>query len=228
MFASFLENFKLFLNAKKEHFFFLNILWKGGWTMIPLFLLSVYCLYIIINRYYLYAPIIKKSSKYLESITQSLEQNKNNQSKKYFYPSYLPIVQMISQGTKICTHIDELEKCMETIGRSAIFSLEKKIYFLGTISGIAPMIGFLGTVLGMIKSFIIIANATHTVAPQMLSNGIHEAMITTATGLTIGIIAQLFYNYFVLKIQLITQHTTDLAQKFIFIWKKKYSSHLKK
>jgi biopolymer transport protein ExbB len=97
--------------------------------------------------------------------------------------------------------LKNIEASIENVGKIEIYKLEKNLSFLATISGVAPMIGFLGTVTGMIQAFIAIAQEEGTVSPRLLSSGIYEAMITTASGLFVGIVAYLGYNYLVTRLQ---------------------------
>ena len=97
--------------------------------------------------------------------------------------------------------LKNIEASIENVGKIEIYKLEKNLSLLATISGAAPMIGFLGTVTGMIRAFMAIAQEEGTVSPKLLSSGIYEAMLTTAAGLFVGIIAYLGYNYLVTRVQ---------------------------
>ena len=96
---------------------------------------------------------------------------------------------------------------------------KKKLSFLGTIAGAAPMIGFLGTVLGMIQTFMAIAGETGHVSPQLLSEGIYKAMITTAAGLIVGIIAYIGYNYLLTRIEQVAHSLETTAREFLELCK---------
>ena len=109
---------------------------------------------------------------------------------------------MIEKGlTRIGSPLKNIETAIENTGKIEIYRLEKNLNILATISGAAPMIGFLGTVTGMIQAFIAIAQEEGSVSPKLLSSGIYEAMVTTAAGLFVGIIAYLGYNYLVSRVQ---------------------------
>jgi len=97
--------------------------------------------------------------------------------------------------------LKNIETSIENVGKIEIYNLEKNLSLLATISGAAPMIGFLGTVTGMIQAFISIAEEEGAVSPKLLSSGIYEAMLTTAAGLFVGIIAYLSYNYLVSRVE---------------------------
>ena len=102
---------------------------------------------------------------------------------------------------KIENSLKNIETSIENVGKIEIYNLEKNLSLLATISGAAPMMGFLGTVTGMIQAFISIAQEEGAVSPKLLSSGIYEAMITTATGLFVGIVAYLAYNYLVSRVE---------------------------
>ena len=113
-----------------------------------------------------------------------------------------PIARMIEKGiSRIGNPMKNIEVSIENVGKIEIYRLEKNLSLLATISGAAPMIGFLGTVTGMIQAFISIAQEEGVVSPKLLSSGIYEAMITTAAGLLIGILAYLAYNFLVTRVQ---------------------------
>ena len=112
-----------------------------------------------------------------------------------------PVARMISKGiSRIGSPLKNIETSIENVGKIEVSRLEKGLSALGTIAGAAPMLGFLGTVTGMIGAFIAIAQAEGAVSPKLLSGGIYEAMVTTATGLIIGLPAYVGYNYLVSKI----------------------------
>ena len=109
---------------------------------------------------------------------------------------------MIEKGiSRIGSPLKNIEASIENVAKIEIFRLEKNLSTLATISGVAPMMGFLGTVIGMVKAFISISQEEGSVSPKLLSDGIYTAMITTVAGLVVGIIAYLAYNYLVSRVQ---------------------------
>ena len=113
-----------------------------------------------------------------------------------------PVSRMILKGlNKLNTSLKNIESSIENVGKIEIYNLEKNLSLLATISGAAPMMGFLGTVTGMIQAFISIAEEEGAVSPKLLSSGIYEAMLTTAAGLFVGIVAYLAYNYLVSRVE---------------------------
>ena len=122
---------------------------------------------------------------------------------------------------KFNTSLKNIETSIENVGKIEIYNLEKNLSLLATISGAAPMIGFLGTVTGMIQAFISIAEEEGAVSPKLLSSGIYEAMLTTAAGLFVGIIAYLSYNYLVSRVEKLIHKMEYTTIEFIEILQSK-------
>ncbi|MFT7030606.1 MAG: biopolymer transport protein ExbB [Marinoscillum sp.] len=127
-----------------------------------------------------------------------------------------PVARMIEKGvSRIGSPLKNIEVSIENIGKVEIYRLEKNLSMLATISGAAPMIGFLGTVTGMIQAFIAIAQEEGAVSPKLLSSGIYEAMVTTAAGLFVGILAYLGYNYLITRVQKLVHNMEFSAIDFV-------------
>jgi biopolymer transport protein ExbB len=123
---------------------------------------------------------------------------------------------MIEKGlSRIGSPLKTIEASVENVAKIELFRLEKNLSVLATISGVAPMMGFLGTVMGMVQAFISIAQEEGTISPKLLSNGIYEAMITTVAGLTVGIIAYLGYNYLVTRVSKLVHKMEYSSIEFI-------------
>jgi biopolymer transport protein ExbB len=138
----------------------------------------------------------------LDEIIKRINNNDINGAKLICDETNNPIARMILKGlNKIESSLKNIETSIENVGKIEIYNLEKNLSLLATISGAAPMMGFLGTVTGMIQAFISIAQEEGAVSPKLLSSGIYEAMITTAAGLFVGIVAYLAYNYLVSRVE---------------------------
>lgn len=188
--------------AGEETVSVLDLLFAGGYMMIPLFLLSILAVYIFVER----MLTIKKASKtpiqFTENIRNLVMSGDISGAKLLCAQTDTPIAKMIEKGiSRIGSPLKNIEVSIENVGRIEIYKLEKNLSLLATISGAAPMLGFLGTVAGMIQAFIAIAQEEGSVSPKLLSSGIYEAMITTAAGLAVGIVAYLGYNYLVSQVQ---------------------------
>ncbi len=190
------------VDAGGEAFTLISLILKGGYMMIPIFLLSVLAVYIFVER----ARTIKRASKtpegFMDNIKKLVADGDIKASKLMCKQSDTPIAHMIEKGiSRIGSPLKNIEVSIENVGKIELYRLEKNLSLLATISGVAPMIGFLGTVIGMIRAFMAIAQEEGAVSPKLLSSGIYEAMITTAAGLFVGIIAYLGYNYLVTRVQ---------------------------
>lgn len=180
----------------------LDLIFAGGFMMIPLFLLSILAVYIFIERLLTIQKAAKTPNQFIEKIRNLVLNGDINGAKLLCAQTDTPIAKMIEKGiSRIGSPLKNIEVSIENVGRIEIYKLEKRLSLMGTISGAAPMLGFLGTVTGMIQAFIAIAQEEGSVSPKLLSAGIYEAMITTAAGLAVGIIAYLGYNYLVSQVQ---------------------------
>ncbi len=173
----------------------LELLLKGGWIMIPLALLAVIGVYIFIERYL----VIKRSSKiddnFMNRIRDLVISGNVQGARSLCMATDSPIARMIEKGiSRLGNPLKDIASSIENVGNLEIFKLEKKLTTLATIAGAAPMLGFLGTVTGMIEAFYRLSTAGNNIDPGLLAGGIYEAMVTTATGLAIGILAYLGYN----------------------------------
>ncbi len=188
--------------ADQEAITVLELLLKGGFMMIPIFLLWIVAIYIFIQR----LMVIKKSSQtpenFKDQIRDKVSKGDVEGARILCAQTNTPVARMIEKGvSRIGSPLKNIEVSIENIGKIEVYRLEKNLGMLATISGAAPMIGFLGTVTGMIQAFISIAQEEGAVSPKLLSSGIYEAMITTAAGLFVGILAYLGYNYLITKVQ---------------------------
>ena len=172
----------------------------GNIVMAVLLLLSILAIYILIERYFAIRKQSLEDEDFLMSIRKFVEEKNIDQAKKLCKNTDSPISRMIEKGLdRIDKPMTDISSAIENQGKLEIYKMDNKIANLATISGAAPMIGFLGTVIGMIIAFQKMARET-TVSPADLAGGIYTAMITTAAGLVVGIIAYISYNYLVNKV----------------------------
>ena len=178
-----------------------NMAVKGGWIMIVLALLSVLCVYIFVER----LMAIRKASKvdpvFMDRIHDYVKTDELKSAINYCRITNTPAANMIEKGLeRIDRPAAEVQATLENAGNLEIAKLEKGLPVMATISSGAPMIGFLGTVLGMVRAFWEMANAGNNIDITLLSSGIYEAMITTVGGLVVGIVAMFAYNYLVSRV----------------------------
>ena len=184
--------------------------------MIPIFILSIMAIYIFIERLLIIRKAAQNPSGLMERV-KSLVLNGDIVSARLLCgQTDTPIARMLEKGvSRIGSPLKNIEVSIENVGKIEIYNLEKNLSLLATVSGAAPMVGFLGTVTGMIQAFIAIAQEEGSVSPKLLSSGIYEAMITTAAGLIVGIIAYLAYNYLVAQVAKIVHKMEYTSVEFI-------------
>jgi len=194
----------------------LELLSKGGFVLIIIFLLSVIAVYIFVERYRTIQAASKTPENFMEEIRSKVTNGDIEGAKIQCAHVDSPIARMIEKGvSRIGSSLKNIEVSIENVGKIEIYRLEKNLSLLATISGAAPMLGFLGTVIGMIRAFIAIAQEEGSVSPKLLSQGIYEAMITTAAGLVVGILAYLAYNYLVTRVQKLVHNMEYNSIEFI-------------
>jgi len=174
----------------------------GGWIMIPLLLLLVIAVYIFIERLILINQSSKEPNNFMSTIRDFVHDGRLDSAKALCSNTDSPIARMIGKGiSRIGKPLNDINAAIENVGKFEVAKLERRLSWLSTTAGAAPMIGFLGTVTGMIRVFFAMANAGGNVEVAMLSGGMYEAMVTTVAGLIVGIIAYICYNYLVARIE---------------------------
>lgn len=174
---------------------------KGGWIMIVLALLSVLSVYIFVERLMMIRKASKVDPVFMDRIRDYVKTEELKSAVNYCRVTNSPVSNMIEKGLeRIDRPAAEVQAALENAGNLEVSKLEKGLSVMATISSGAPMIGFLGTVLGMVKAFWEMANAGNNIDITLLSSGIYEAMVTTVGGLIVGIIAMFAYNYLVSRV----------------------------
>ncbi|WP_116543514.1 MotA/TolQ/ExbB proton channel family protein [Pontibacter virosus] len=194
----------------------LDLAMAGGWAMIPLLLLSLAAVYIFFERYLTLKKAAKNPDGFSDRIKSMVLAGDINGARMLCAQTNTPVARMLGKGvSRIGNPLKNIETSIENVGKIEISRLERNLAALATIAGAAPMLGFLGTVTGMIQAFIAIAQAEGSVSPQLLSAGIYQAMVTTAAGLMIGLPAYVGYNYLVSKIDNIVHAMEYSSIEFI-------------
>lgn len=171
---------------------------KGGWIMIVLAALSVLCFYILFERIYVIRKAGKEDPLFMDKIKDYILSGEIKSALNYCKTMNTPSARMIEKGiSRLGRPVNDVQAAIENVGNMEVAKLEKGLTIMATIAGGAPMIGFLGTVTGMVRAFFEMANAGNNIDITLLSGGIYEAMITTVGGLIVGIIAMFAYNYLV-------------------------------
>ena len=175
---------------------------KGGWMMIPIALLSIVAIYIFVERFFAIRKASLEDIHFMNRIKEFIHEGKLDAAKRLAQSTESPVARMIEVGiTRIGRPMTDVNAAIENVGKLEIYKLERGLPTLATAAGAAPMLGFLGTVIGMIRAFFAMANAGSNIDVSLLSNGIYIAMVTTAAGLFVGIIAYFCYNILVSRIE---------------------------
>ncbi len=173
----------------------------GNLVMGALGILSMFAIYILIERYSTINKVSKEDASFLKSIQNFVEAKDIEAAKTLCKNTDSPISRMIEKGVnRIDKPMTDISAAIENQAKLEVFKMENNLANLATISGAAPMIGFLGTVIGMIVAFHEMASAGGNIDVGMLSQGIYTAMVTTVAGLIVGIVAFISYNYLVSKV----------------------------
>ena len=204
-------------SAPQDKINFLELSLKGGWVMIPILILSIIAVYIFVERYMAIQKAAQEDATFMSEIRNFIVQGKIDQARARCKSNTSPVSLMIDKGiSRIGKPLGDVREAIENVGKLEVFKLEKGLPALATVSGAAPMIGFLGTVLGMIRAFFDMANAAGgNFSITMLSNGIYTAMVTTVAGLIVGIVAYLAYNILVSKVDKVVNKLELRATEFM-------------
>jgi len=194
------------------------IIGAGWYIMVPLAILGFIAIYIAIERYLAIKKANKIDRDFMDRIRDYITDGKIDAAKDYCANQNTPMARMLGKGiSKIGRSMKEISVSIENVGKLEIFKLEKGLSTLATISGAAPMIGFLGTVIGMIVTFHAMKISGQGIEIADLSGGIMQAMVTTVAGLIIGIVAYIAYNYLVTKVDKVINKMEAISVDFLDI-----------
>ncbi len=187
--------------AVQENLNVLDLAMKGGWIMVILAVLSVFGIYIFFERYAVLRKAGSKNPLLLERLNDNIRDKDFKSAARYCNKLNTPTSRILAKGVKDY-RLDNasIRQALENYAGLEIAALEKGLPVLSTISAVAPMLGFLGTVTGMVQAFWNMSQAGDNIEVSALSGGIYEAMVTTVGGLIVGIIAIFAYNYLVTKV----------------------------
>ena len=182
--------------AQEKTFSLIEMAMKGGWLMIVRLILSIMAIYIFGNKWWMIRKAGKIDRNFMKDIRDMIHEGKIKSALALCQKYDSPVARLVEKGIeRIGRPLPDIQAAVENMGNVEVARLEKGLPMLATISGGAPMIGFLGTVTGMIRAFFEMANAGNNIDITLLSGGIYEAMVTTVGGLFVGIIAYFGYNF---------------------------------
>ena len=204
------------LQAASQSTSVLDLLLLGGWVMIPLLLLSVLAVFLFVERLIKIRNAQSDPDEITDRVRRFVREGNVEDALSYCQREDVPITRILRKGLeRLGRPISEIQDAVQAAGRRETFELEQRTNLLASIAGVAPMLGFFGTVVGMIRAFRQIQDLQGNVNPSVLAGGIWEALITTAAGLLIGILAQLAYNFLLGRIRRITNDMERSATDFI-------------
>ena len=194
----------------------IDLAFKGGWIMIVLLLLSLMAGYIFIQRLLVIRRAAREDRTFMDRIKDYIHEGKVDSALNLCRSTNTPSARMIEKGiSRLGRPMNDVLVAIENVGNLEIAKLEKGFPLIATTAAGAPMLGFLGTVTGMVRAFFDMANAGTNVDVSLLSGGIYEALVTTVGGLVVGIITLFAYNYLVSQVDNVVNKMEARTMEFM-------------
>ena len=189
---------------------------KGGWVMIPIGILSIIAVYVFIERFMAISNAAKIDQNFMNRIKDYIHDGKVDSALALCQSTGNPLARMMEKGvSRIGRPLNDINTAIQNIGQVEIYKLEKGLAILASCAGGAPMLGFFGTVIGMVKTFMDMSSAGNSLDIGVLSNGIYIALITTVGGLMVGIPAYFAYNYLVARVEELVNRLEAYSMEFM-------------
>ena len=202
--------------AQEQTFSLIDMAVKGGWLMLVLLLLSVIAIYIFGSKWWMIRRAGNIDKHFMNNIHDLIHDGKIKSAIALCQKYDSPVARLVEKGIeRIGRPLQDIQTAVENMGNVEVARLEKGLPMLATIAGGAPMIGFLGTVTGMIEAFFRMSTAGNNIDITLLSGGIYEAMVTTVGGLFVGIIAYFGYNFLTSQISNLVFKMENTTIEFI-------------
>jgi len=194
---------------------YLDLIMKGGWLMVPLFLLSVISIFIFFDRFFYLRGQKEMDSAFYETLNGLIKSGKVEAAISLCKSVDCSESRILLKGLlNLGSSIRDIHEQMEMEGKLEVYKYEGNMYFLGVIAGVAPMLGFIGTISGVIKIFYNISLADN-ISISLISGGLYEKLITSGVGLSIGIIAYVAYHYLNHKVNKLVHNWEFRSVRFI-------------
>jgi biopolymer transport protein ExbB len=201
--------------AQPETISLWGLLDKGGFIMYPLYLLLVAAIFVFFERFLAIQKASKIEGNFMSMIRDNIMSGNVTAARTLARNTNNPVARMIDKGLqRIGKPIDAIEKSMENVGKLEMYKMERNLNILSLIAGIAPMFGFLGTIIGMVQLFYGIAS-TGEYTLNTIAGGIYTKMVTSATGLIIGLIAYVGHNFLTTQIDRTANKMESASSEFI-------------
>ena len=205
----------------------IDIIMKGGIIMIPIGLLSLIAVYVFIERYLTIRRHVSADVDFMNDIHDFIIKGQTDSALTLCQRTAKPIARMIEKGiSRLGKPIKEIEESIEIAGKFEVYDLEKNVQILAVIAGIAPMFGFLGTIIGVIKIFFNIS-MTSDVSIGSVSAGLYTKMVSSASGLVVGIMAYIGYHWLDIILNKAVHQLEWNAMNFIDLLKSPLKNHAK-
>jgi len=193
-----------------------ELAFKGGWVMVPIIILSIIAVYIFVERFFVLRTAQHEDVHLMNRIKDNIHDGKVDSALALCQAQNSPEARILEKGIRMIGRpIRDVNAALENVGKLEVYKLERGLPTLATVAGGAPMLGFLGTVMGMIMAFYDMSNAGNNINVSLLSNGIYTAMVTTVAGLIVGIIAYFAYNIIVAKVEKVVFMLEAMTSEFI-------------
>jgi biopolymer transport protein ExbB len=190
----------------------------GGWVMYLITLLSFVALYIFVERYLVIKKASKGDANFMNRIKDYMYEGKVDAALQLCRKTGSPQARMVEKGiTRLGRPLADVTAAIENVGKLEIHKLEKRFPTLATIAGAAPLMGFFGTVIGMVQAFYEMSLAGNSLDISVLSGGIYTALITTVGGLILGILAYFGYNLLVVRVENVVFQLETTSTEFLDI-----------
>ncbi len=206
------------VNSATENITLWDMAVNGGWIMLILALLLVLAIYIFIERYITLSAALKgeDDNVFMDNIRQYVHEGQLDEARTLSKQTQTPLGRMIDKGfSRLGRPLPDIQAAIENEGQLEVANLERRVSLVATVASLGPMIGFLGTVVGMISAFQEMAHAGNNIDIQMLASGIYTAMVTTVGGLIVGIICYFLHNILVTRINKVVFELEVRANEFM-------------
>lgn len=189
---------------------------KGGFIMIPIVLLSLVTIYIFVERLLVLRDAARQDNTFMQRIKDYIHAGGVESALNLCKKNPTPVARLIEKGiTRLGRPMNDVLVAIENVGNIEVAKLERRFTWIATTAGGAPMLGFLGTVTGMVSAFYSMAAAGEAADITTLSSGIYEALVTTVAGLVVGIIALFAYNYLVSRVNTVVNQLEASTMEFM-------------
>jgi biopolymer transport protein ExbB len=214
--ASSVDSLSSAIAAREVPVSYFDLAVKGGWVMIPICILSIIAIYVFVERLMTIRNAGRVDQNFMNRIKDYIHDGKVDSALALCQSTNNPLARMIEKGVnRIGRPLNDINTAIQNIGQVEVYKLEKGLAILASCAGGAPMLGFFGTVLGMVKTFMDMSSAGNSLDIGVLSNGIYIALITTVGGLLVGIPAYFAYNYLVSRVEELVNQLEAYSMEFM-------------